>query len=445
MYAEIYRFPIQQATLTGPIIWGSLLISVLSASIGTWRSIAAVMALPPAEAMRPATPTRFQTGWLEQSGLQRLLPQVMRMLVRQIQRQPMKSLSTVFGISMALAIMILGSFSLDAIRYLIWFQFDFSQRQDLTVIFNQAVDRRVMGELKSMPGVLEAQSLHAIPMEILFENVSRKISVVALGDEAALFRLVNLREQAIDVPAEGIVLSDKLAQVMGARLGDWIRLTSLEGRRTTREIEVVRIVTEYGGLNAYVAPHVLARWSHLPETCSGAHLRVDAAATESLYRHLKHTPHVASVNLKGAAMKSFEDTFAENILTMRLFNVIFTVIIAFGVVYNHARISFAEQSRDLATLRVMGFTNGEVTAILLGELAILTVAALLPGCLFGYALAKMFVVGLDTEMYRIPLVIQPQTYWFAVMVVVVAALGSGLFMLRKIWALDLVGVLKARE
>jgi putative ABC transport system permease protein len=114
-------------------------------------------------------------------------------------------------------------------------------------------------------------------------------------------------------------------------------------------------------------------------------------------------------------------------------------------VYNHARISFAEQSRDLATLRVMGFTNGEVTAILLGELAILTVAALLPGCLFGYALAKMFVVGLDTEMYRIPLVIQPQTYWFAVMVVVVAALGSGLFMLRKIWALDLVGVLKARE
>lgn len=144
-------------------------------------------------------------------------------------------------------------------------------------------------------------------------------------------------------------------------------------------------------------------------------------------------------------MKSFEDTFAENILTMRLFNVIFSVIIAFGVVYNHARISFAEQSRDLATLRVMGFTQGEVTGILLGELVILTGLALPLGCLFGWGLAKLLVLGLDTEMYRIPLVIEPTTYAFAIVVILVAAGLSSVVMLNKIWQLDLVGVLKARE
>ncbi|MDP1563775.1 MAG: FtsX-like permease family protein, partial [Pirellulaceae bacterium] len=445
MYAEIYRFPVQQGSLTGTIVWGSLLISIGSAVIGTWRSISAVISLPPADAMRPASPRSFSTSWLEQIGLRSLLPQVVRMLLRQIQRQPIKSLSTVFGMAMALAIMILGSFSLDAIRYLIWFQFDYAQRQDATVVFNQVTEQDVVNELKSLRGVTEVQSFRAIPMTVRHQHASRKISVMALGDEAPLYRLVNIKERIVSTPPEGLILSDKLAEILGAQLGDRVSLTALEGTRRSAEIEVVRIITEYGGLNAYVSPQVLARWSHLPNTCSGAHLKIDSASTTDVYQRLKKMPQVASVNLKGAAMKSFEESFAANILTMRLFNLIFTVIIAFGVIYNHARISFAEQSRDLATLRVIGFTNGEITGILLGELAILTVAALPPGCLIGWGLAAMLVWGMDTEMYRIPMVIQPETYWFGMVVVVVAALLSGLVMLRKIWALDLVSVLKARE
>jgi putative ABC transport system permease protein len=445
MYAEVYRFPVQQGSLTGTIVWGSLLISIGSAVIGTWRSIAAVISLPPADAMRPATPSNFSTSWVERIGLRWLLPQIIRMLLRQIQRQPIKSLSTVFGMAMALAIMILGSFSLDAIRYLIWFQFDYAQRQDITVVFNQVTEHDVVSELKSLPGVSEVQTFRAIPMTVRHQHASRKIGVMALGDEAPLYRLVNIKEQIVPTPPEGLVLSDKLAKILDADLGDRVQLTALEGTRHSAEIEVVRIITEYGGLNAYVSPQVLARWSHLPRTCSGAHLMIDSATTTDVYRRLKNMPQVASVNLKGAAMRSFEESFAANILTMRLFNIIFTVIIAFGVVYNHARISFAEQSRDLATLRVLGFTNGEVTSILLGELAILTVAALLPGCLIGWGLAAMLVWGMETELYRIPMVIEPATYWFAMFVVVVAAFLSGLVMLRKIWALDMVSVLKARE
>jgi putative ABC transport system permease protein len=445
MYADIYRFPVQHGPLTGRMVWGSLLISTGAAVIGTWRSIAAVISLPPADAMRPATPTYFGTSWLERIGLGRWLPQTARMLLRQIQRQPIKSLSTVFGMAMALAIMILGSFSLDAIRYLIWFQFEYAQRQDATVVFNQVTHQDVVNELKSFPGVLEVQAFRSMPMQLQFKQAARKVGVVALGTEAPLYRLVNVHERIVPVPPEGLVLSEKLADVLGAVLGDRVILTSLEGPRRTAELEVIQIVTEYGGLNAYVSPSVLARWSHLPDVCSGVHLKLDAAATTEVYRILKNTPRVASVNLKGAAMRSFEETFAANILTMRLFNLIFTVVIAFGVVYNHARISFAEQSRDLATLRVIGFTNGEVTTLLLGELAILTVAALPPGCAIGWGLAAMLVWGLDTENYRIPLVIEPSTYWFAMLVVVIASLFSGMSMLRKTWALDLVSVLKARE
>ncbi len=445
MYADIYRFPVKQTTLSSAIIGGSLAISVLSAIFGTWRSVATVTALPPAEAMRPATPATYHAGFMERIGLQRFLPQVARMLLRQIRRQPAKTLSTVFGISMALAIMILGSFSLDAIRYLIWFQFDYAQRQHVTVVFNQPLERSVVSEMKQLSGVLQVQSFRTIPMTIEFQNASRKIAVMALGEEAPLYRLVNLKEQPMEIPPEGILLSDKLAAILRVQQGDRLQLTALDGPRTSGEVNVAGIVAEYGGLNAYMPPHVLAAWSHLPETCSGVHLRIDGEATDRIYRQLKGMPHVASVNLKGAAMKSFEESFAENILTMRMFNILFTVIIAFGVVYNHARISFAEQSRDLATLRVMGFTNLEVTGILLGELGLLTLFALPFGSLFGYGLAKLLVLGLDTEMYRIPLVIEAETYWFAIMIVVIADMLSAMVMMRKIWALDLESLLKARQ
>ena len=445
MYAEIYRFPVRQGGLSPAVLWGSFAISLGSAWLGTARAIWNVMRLPPAEAMRPATPTQFRTSLIERLGLGPLLPQIVRMLLRQIERQPIKSLSTVFGISMALAIMILGSFSLDAIRYLIWFQFDLSQRQDVTVVFNRPLAREVLHEVRALPGVWAFQSFHAIPVSLQAPRAARKISVLALGDEAPLVRLVDQQERPVELPPEGLVVSDKLASILGVQPGDWLEMIALEGNRTRRPIQVSRIITEYGGLNAYASPAVLARWTHLPDTCSGAHLRVDSQQTQTLYRQLKGMPQVAAVNLKGAAMKSFEDTFAENILTMRLFNVIFSVIIAFGVVYNHARISFAEQSRDLATLRVMGFTQGEVTGILLGELVILTGLALPLGCLFGWGLAKLLVLGLDTEMYRIPLVIEPTTYAFAIVVILVAAGLSSVVMLNKIWQLDLVGVLKARE
>ncbi len=144
-------------------------------------------------------------------------------------------------------------------------------------------------------------------------------------------------------------------------------------------------------------------------------------------------------------LKSFQDTIAENLLAMRTFNILFSVIIAFGVVYNNARISLSEQSRELATLRVIGFTRGEVSGILLGELAILTLAAIPLGWLIGYGLVAMFVQGLDTEAFRIPLVIDRSTYAMAAAVVIIAAFVSGLIVRRRVDQLDLVGVLKTRE
>ena len=178
---------------------------------------------------------------------------------------------------------------------------------------------------------------------------------------------------------------------------------------------------------------------------SGVFLAVDDQSLGAIYETLKNTPRVAGVTLKNAALKSFEDTVAENLLRMRLFNIGFASIIAFGVVYNSARISLAERSRELATLRVIGFTRAEISAILLGELAVLTCCAIPIGFAMGYGFAWLTTLGLDTELYRIPLIVARSTFGFAAVVIIVAAFLSGLVVRSRLDHLDLVSVLKSKE
>jgi putative ABC transport system permease protein len=130
---------------------------------------------------------------------------------------------------------------------------------------------------------------------------------------------------------------------------------------------------------------------------------------------------------------------------MVFFYVVFAALIAMGVIYNSARISLSERARELASLRVLGFTNKEVGIILAGELAALTFIALPLGCIIGYGLAGLFVSLFDTKLYRIPFIVGDATYGYAVLTVIIAAAGSAWIVLRRVAGLDLIAVLKTRE
>ena len=247
------------------------------------------------------------------------------------------------------------------------------------------------------------------------------------------------------LPDDGLLLSSKLAELLDVRLGDRVLVEVLEGDQPTREVPVSAMVTEYGGTNAYMDARALHRLLREGQSFTGAFLTVEQDRMEEMYRALKNTPRVASVTIKEASVRSFQDTIGENLGKIRFFNIMFAVVIAFGVVYNSARISLAERSRDLATLRVIGFTRAEISAILLGELAVITLAAIPLGLVVGYLFAAWAVTGLDTEVYRVPLIIHRATYGFAVTVVLVGAAISGLLVRERLDHLDLIAVLKTRE
>lgn len=445
MYAEFYKFPVLEFQFDGMAISFVFLLTTLVSIIGTWVAVRNAIRLPPAEAMRPEPPPSYRPTLIEKLLPRRAMPAEMRMVVRNVARKPVKATLSVVGISMAVSVMVLGNFSLDAINYMMDFQFRKAQRQDLSVTFVEPATASVMYEMREMEGVLESETMRTVAARISFQNRSRRLGIMGLETNPQLYRLLDKQERVVRVPEFGIMLSTKLAELLGIALGESVTIEVLEEKRPTVTVEVTALVEEYAGLNAYMNKEQLHRVLKESSVASGAFLKVDSNSIENVYRELEMRPGVAGVTIKTAVLDSFRETVAENILVMRSFIILFAAVIAIGVVYNSARISLSERSRDLATMRVVGFTRREVSFVLLGEITLFTLLAIPLGCVIGYALAGVMASGMDTDNYRIPLVISRETYALAAIVVVVATFLSGLAVQRRINQLDLIAVLKTRE
>jgi putative ABC transport system permease protein len=269
--------------------------------------------------------------------------------------------------------------------------------------------------------------------------------VLGVDRAGTLLQVIDGAGDVVTMPPDGLVLSRKLADLLGVAAGDRIEVEVLEGERPVREMMVTRLIDDYMGLNAYMDAPALHRLLREGPLVSGAYLTIDPRQTDVLYSQLTATPSVAGVALKRATIDTFEQTLAETIGTSRTITVIFAAIIAFGVVYNTARVALSERGRELATLRVIGLTRTEIAGILFGEWAIVTLVALPLGAALGYGLAALTVRAFSTDVYRLPLVVAPRTYLWAISTVLVAAALSALVVRRRLDHLDLIAVLKTRE
>jgi putative ABC transport system permease protein len=445
IYAEYFRFPVAFYELPPWVALAAASISIAAATLGSLGAVRRVNALPPAEAMRPEPPARFEPTRLEELGLRRFLSPEGRMIVRNVARKPLRFVLSAFGVGMAIALMVLGVFFIDAIDYLITLQFSVAQRQDVTVSFVEPRSEATRHELARLPGVLHVEPFRSVPVRLRHENRSRQSAILGLPASPELSRVIDRQTGPVELPPEGLVMSLALGEQLGAREGDEIIVEVHEGARPRRPIVVAKLIDDLIGLSVYMETNALARLMREDASLSGAFLSVDEAKQNDLYQTLKETPGVAGVGMAAAATRSFRETVRANMMRIIFFNVMFSSIIAVGVVYNSARISLSERSRDLASLRVLGFSRGEIALILLGELGMVILAAIPIGIACGSGLAWLVLALLRNELYRIPFVIEPSTYGWAVVTVVAASLLSGLLMRRRIERLDLVAVLKTRE
>lgn len=444
-YARYYRFP-EFLFRTDPVAVALALgVTALAATIGAVGAVRRVVALAPAEALQPEPPPRFRPGLLERLGLDRRLPLPERIVARNLERRWGRAALSTVGVALAVGTLVLGWYMLDSIGYLGEFQFRHVLRGDVTVTFTRPLPPSAAHDLASLPGVLAVEPFRAVPVRIGSLQRSRLIALLGLPPDAELRRIVGSDERAVPAPAGGLLLTAKLADVLHVRPGDTVRVQVLEGSRRERMVPVVGVVDELLGLSAYADPATAARLAGDGDAISGASLRTDPAGTPELNRRLKRIPAVAGANSRTDALQSFEDTLKRSFTVVTLVLVGFAGGIAVAVVYNAARISLSERGRELASLRVLGFSRSEVSRMLLGEQAVITSVGIAAGLGVGYLFAAELSALYQWELFRLPLLITGATYAFAAAVTAGAAAGSAAVVARRIGRLDLVAVLKTRE
>jgi putative ABC transport system permease protein len=296
-----------------------------------------------------------------------------------------------------------------------------------------------------MDGVRAVEPFRSVPVRLTFGPRQRRAAITGLPAGSTLSRLIDANQRPVALPREGLVLTTMLADLIGATAGDLVLVEAMEGRRPALLVPVAAVVEEYIGLGAYMDLAALNRMMRDPPVASGAHLLTDAREADGLYRALKETPAAAGIASKTAAVATFRQTMDQTMVTMIVFYALFSSLIALGVVYNSARISLSEHGRELASLRVIGFSKGEVAYILLGQIGLLTLLSLPIGCVIGYGVSAVVAQSFASELFRVPLVIETSTYAFAIVVVLVAALVSAALVAWRIGRLDLIAVLKTRE
>ncbi|MFA6545083.1 MAG: FtsX-like permease family protein [Limisphaerales bacterium] len=445
MYHMWFRFPDLSFELDRSAFAMALLVGALAAVVGVFGAVRRAARLPPADAMRPEPPANYRPALLERTGISHLLSHSFRIAVRNIERRPVQAFFTVAGLALATGIMIVPNCFRDSVGQVMGFQWDVIQRQDITVGLIEPTSRRARHAFAHLPGVIAVEPFRGAAARVSFQHRHRQIGIQGQPRNGLHSRVVAKGNRQLTLSSDGIVVSSKLAEVLGAKIGDELQVEFLEGKRLVRNVPLIGLAEDLAGITAYMDMDGLNRLLGEGDVVTGASFTVDSAHKADFLRELKAVPRVGWVAIKESLRENFAKTTAASINLIQSIYLTFATIVAFGVVYNNARISLAERSRELATLRVIGFSRREVGAVLVTELVILALCAVPLGLLVGTGFATAIVTQVNTETVRLPLVFTTRNYAFAVTVVAIASTLSGLLVLRRLNQLNLVGALRAPE
>ncbi len=445
IYAEYFRFPEMHLRLQPPVMALGVAVAAGAALLGTFRAVHGAVRLPPAEAMRPPAPEDFHRGWLERSRVGRLLDPSNRIILRNLSRHRFKSSLSLLGIGLSGGLLLLGSYQFNAVDHLLDIQYRKVLKMDVHLTFSDPTPERAAAELRAQPGVDYVETYRSAPVRLVHGRREYRTSVLGLDPAPRLLGLIDADHRPVTVPPEGLLLTGYLAGHLGVAPGDQLEMEIMEGHRRTVTVELAATVDEPIGVSAYMERRALNRLMREGPAISGAWLLTDRELERELFHRLWETPRVAGIGLIAESERNFRDYIEDTVLVFMGILLLLAGSIAFAVVYNNARIAFAERARELATLRVLGYTRAEVGWILIGEIALLTLLAIPVGWLVGTGFAWSLNEAMSMDLFRIPFVITHQTYAFSAAGVLLASVLSVLFIARRLHRLDMVSALKTVE
>ncbi len=445
IYAAFYSFPFLIFQGSPDLYLIAAGICVVAAVAGALQAIRTVFALPAAVAMRPPAPQVYGQSFGGFFARLHIFNQLTAMAIRHVWRHPVRSLLTAVGIAFSVALVEVGLGTIDSIDGMIDAVYYRADRQDATLTFASPRSPEAVTEVEKLPGVMTAEPYLVAPVRISNGHYSRQLTITGKPPHTDLSRVLDVNLNPVVLPETGIALGDRVAEILHVVPGDIVQVEMLDGLRRTVEVPVTQVIQSYIGLMVFMDIDALARLNGTGPRVSGVYVGLDSTRLDELYRAVKQTPQVSGVGLQAASRQQFQEIMRENLVITISVYFTMAVIIAFGVVYNSARIQLSERARELASLRVLGFRRAEVSRVLLIEIFTIVALAQPIGWLVGTGFGWLITQGLASDIYRVPFIIDLRTYAVGTLVVAAAALFSAAIVRRRIDRFDLIQVLKTRE
>jgi putative ABC transport system permease protein len=444
LYGEFFHFPflIFRHDLDVYVIAG--LVSLFAAVAGALNAVRAILALAPAVAMQPPAAPRYRRLFNAPRRHSPQLSQLTIMSLRHMIHRPVRAGATSLGIAMALGLLVTALLSFDSVEHMIDIAFFRTDRQHGTVTFTDEKHAGALQSVARLPGVMRAEPFRSVAVRLRNGHLSRQLSIIGKPKAMDLSRVIDLDDRSINLPPSGLVINERVALILNLRRGDVAEVDILEGRRGTRRVLIADVMKGYFGLGAFMTIEALDEVLY-GSRLNGVHIAYDSQRQDELFTAIKSTPGIGSIALQRHALARFRETIAQNINYSVTIYFTLASIIAFGVVYNSARVQLSEHARELASLRVLGFTRGEVSRVLLTELTLVTLLAIPVGCSIGYGFGWLLIKAFSSDLYRVPFVIETATYAKATLLVLASTAVSALIVRRRTDRLDLIAVLKTRD
>lgn len=445
LYREYFRFPVLAVSFHWLAFLGSSAVAVGATMAGSLAAVRRAAALSPAIAMQPLRPASYRAGLLDRVVRGPAIDQATRVIVRNLERFPVRSLLATVGLAASLSLLVGTQFLFDSLDKVVDQAYYRTQRWSEAIGFAEPRAIVALGEVSRLPGVFAAEPVRNVVARLKANGREELTRIVGLDPDAAFDRPLDGADRRVPFKGRGLVVSEALAERLGLGLGDSVRVEVIDGRGPVAVLPITGLAQDYSGFSGYMDRRQLNALMGEGDVASGAHLQVAADARPAFYRAIERTPQIVGASSRDETVASWRQAMAEAFRVTISFYVGFAGAIAFGVAYNTSRIALSERARDLATLRVLGFGHGECAYILAGELAVLTLAAIPLGVLGGQALAHGLVAAYSKDEVRLPAIIGARSYGVALLAYLIAVGVAGVLVARRIWGFDLVAVLKTRD
>jgi len=440
LYIQFFNIPMLKFNFYYEYMIIAIVLSIVFCTFaGIWGARRVIKILP-AESMRPEPPKQGGRAFIDRIDiLWKHLSFSWKMVLRNIFRNKKRFVFITFGIAMTFAISLIPSMMNSAMNDIFEGHYSDFQKMDYNINFSTPLNINAVNEIKHIVDTDRIEPKIEFPFELIYGNNKLVANIIGVKSNTEFYGFKNLKGQSINLPNDGIVLSEGLARFIGVEKGDKVKIKTFIPNKDDIYVEVKDIIKQSLGTNGYMEISYMGNILLDKSLITGVYIN----SSDNIKGELENIKGIASIQSL-ADMRSIFEQFMGLMIGSISVMIVFAGILGFAIVYNSTIMNIAERRLEFSSLRVMGFSKKEIFKIITKENSVMTILGIILGIPLGQSMISSLESTFSTEIYTIEMNPTLSSYIITAILTIIFVIIAQLATYKKINSLDFIEALKNR-